>query len=177
MAAVRPGTLSAGEQQRVAVARAMATAPAFVVLDEPTSALDPQARADFLALLSRLQDETGVSYLFISHDLASIRHACHRVAVLYLGQVVEEGTAAQIFEAPAHPYTRALIDAEAAAGATGHARVRLSGDIRRAAGAGCYLSPRCPFATARCENETQTLETLPDGRRLRCRRAVAGELA
>lgn len=176
VASMLPATLSAGEQQRVAVARAMATEPAFIILDEPTSALDPQARADLLALLRRLQEQFGVSYLFISHDLASIRHACHRVVVLYLGQIVEEGSAKQIFQNPAHPYTRALIDASVTDAAQNAARVRLRGDIASGARRGCYLSARCPFATAQCRQEQQELLRLEDGRQLRCMRAQRGEL-
>ncbi|MFT7288605.1 MAG: peptide/nickel transport system ATP-binding protein [Halieaceae bacterium] len=176
VAGARPAALSAGEQQRVAVARAMATEPAFIVLDEPTSALDPQARADLLVLLRRLQEAFGVSYLFISHDLASIRHGCHRVAVLYLGQIVEEGSARQIFEAPAHPYTRALIDASVTGSAQSSERVRLSGEIANALRDGCYLSARCPFSTPQCRQEKQELISLEDGRRIRCMRALRGEL-
>lgn len=176
VASMLPATLSAGEQQRVAVARAMATEPAFIILDEPTSALDPQARADLLALLQRLQEQFGVSYLFISHDLASIRHACHRVVVLYLGQIVEEGSAEQIFQNPAHPYTRALIDASVTIDAQDTARIRLSGDIASGTRSGCYLSARCPFATAQCRQGQQELLLLEDGRQLRCTRAQRGDL-
>jgi oligopeptide/dipeptide ABC transporter ATP-binding protein len=176
VARVHPAALSAGEQQRVAVARAMATEPAFIILDEPTSALDPQARADLLVLLRRLQDQFAVSYLFISHDLASIRHACHRVAVLYLGQIVEEGSAEQIFGNPAHPYTRALIDASVVGAAQDAAPVRLSGEIASGSGIGCSLGNRCPFATAQCGREQQELVLLEDGRQLRCMRAQGGEL-
>ena len=169
-----PAALSAGEQQRVAVARAMATDPALIVLDEPTSVLDPQARAELLQLLQQLQEQFRVSYLFISHDLASIRHSCHRVAVLYQGQIVELGSAGQIFETPAHPYTRALIDAET--GSVDASQVRLSGDISGTAREGCRLSPRCPFATQPCRESVQALSRLRDGRHLRCSRAVQGEL-
>lgn len=171
-------SLSAGEQQRVAVARAMATEPQFIVLDEPTSALGPQATSDLLSLLSQLQDQFGITYLFISHDLASIRNSCHRVAVLYLGQIVEEGSAKQIFEHPRHPYTRALIDADVTTSThkNGGARTRLSGEISNAKAGGCYLAARCPFATSQCRSEAQPLVNLDDGRRLRCARALRNEL-
>ena len=171
----RPRELSAGLQQRVGIARAMATQPDFVVLDEPTSALTPETTVEVLRLLRRLQLEHQPGFLYISHDLTTVRFLCHRVAVLYLGQVVETGTKEQVFGAPAHPYTQALIDAHLFPDLD-HRRVdrpkaaALAGEIPGAAerGAGCYLVGRCPLEQPRCRTEPQALRTLADGRQVRC---------
>ncbi len=183
LAGQRPSACSAGVQQRIAVARAMVTRPDFVVLDEPTSALTPETTIDLLHLLADLRTRFGPAYLLISHDLTSIGHLCDRVIVMYLGQIVEEGSTAQIFRSPAHPYTRALIGAHLApvppaAERRAAAGVRLSGDIAaaRVAGAGCYLAPRCPAVLPRCHEQPQALATLADGRRVRCWRAEDGSL-
>ncbi len=174
-ATARPRELSAGLQQRVGIARAMATRPDFVVLDEPTSALTPETTVEVLRLLRRLQLEQQPGFLYISHDLTTVRFLCHRVAVLYLGQVVETGTKEQVFGAPAHPYTRALIDAHLFPDLD-HRRVdrpkaaALAGEIPGAAerGGGCYLAGRCPLEEARCRSEPQVLRELADGRQVRC---------
>ncbi len=178
-----PRGLSAGVQQRIAVARAMMTRPDFVVLDEPTSALTPETTVELLDLLKRLQRQFGPAYLFISHDLTTIRHVCDRVIVLYLGQVVEEGTTAQIFDTPRHPYTQALIAAHLAP-TPGDRRVdraerpSLKGEIAatQKEGGGCYLAPRCPAVEPRCRLERQALLPSDDGRQLRCWRALEGTL-
>jgi len=104
-----PLTLSAGQQQRVGIARAIITKPELIVLDEPTSALDPTARAEIIDLLLRLQQELGSAYLFISHDLSAVRYISHRIAVMYLGMIIEQGDAAEVFRTPRHPYSIGLL--------------------------------------------------------------------
>jgi oligopeptide/dipeptide ABC transporter ATP-binding protein len=179
----RPRGMGSGALQRLSIARALATTPEFLVLDEPTSVLAPAARAELVALLRRLQAELGLSYLFISHDLTTVKDLCHRVAVMYLGQVVETGTVRQVFEAPLHPYARALLAAHLA---PDPARRRVDGvpadalageipspiDLPR----GCYLAGRCPHATDRCRAEPQPLVALGDGREVRCGRVARGEI-
>jgi oligopeptide/dipeptide ABC transporter ATP-binding protein len=175
----KPRGMSAGAMQRLNIARALATNPEFIVLDEPTSVLAPGAVAGLIALLRRLQAELGLSYLFISHDLTTVKYLCHRVAVMYLGQVVEEGTVAQVFDAPRHPYARALLSAHLFPDPRDRRVDRdipaaLSGEIPSPVDLprGCYLAGRCPLATDRCRTEPQQLVTLPDGRRTRCWRAA-----
>jgi peptide/nickel transport system ATP-binding protein len=179
---IRPASLSAGKQQRVAIARAIATQPEFVVLDEPTSALTPETTAEVIALLMDLSRRLGLAYLFISHDLTTVRYICHRVAVMYLGQIVEIGTKEQIFGAPAHPYSQALLAAHlfpdlATRRVERARRTTLAGEIPSPIDLppGCYLYGRCPMQKERCAVEKQQLTTLPDGRAVRCWRAAAGE--
>ncbi|WP_195908420.1 oligopeptide/dipeptide ABC transporter ATP-binding protein [Novosphingobium sp. Gsoil 351] len=178
----RPRDCSAGDLQRAAVVRALATEPAFVVLDEPTSVLAPPARRDLTALLARLQRETRAAFLFISHDLTTVAAISHRVAVMYLGQIVETGPTSEIFHAPRHPYTRALIAAHLSVDPA-RRRVdnppleRLDGEIPSPVDLppGCYLASRCAYVRPRCIAERQSL--LADGAgEVRCWRAVAGEL-
>ena len=179
----RPKQMSAGQQQRVAIARAMATYPDFVVLDEPTSALTPETTMDILILLQRLQQEYAVSYLFISHDLTTVRFLCHRVAVMYLGQIVEMGTKTQVFDAPKHPYSRALLAAHLYPDVSNRRVDRersetLSGEVPSPVDLprGCYLYGRCPNQKDRCRNESQQWSVLEDGRGVRCWRVVDGEI-
>lgn len=178
-----PKGLGASTLQRVNIARALILRPDFVVLDEPTSVLAPRARASLVALLARLQAELGIAFLFISHDLTTVRYFCQRVAVMYLGQIVEQGTVEQIFTDPRHPYSQALLSAHLFPDPT-RSRVdrkvveALSGEIPSPIDPpkGCYLAGRCPHAVDRCREMAQTLAPLPDGREVRCMRAVADEL-
>ena len=166
--------LSAGEQQRVCLARALATQPEFLVLDEPTSALPPAARVEMVKLLADLRRRLGISYLFISHDLWTVGQVCDEVAVMYLSQIVEQGTRAQVFEHPAHPYTQALLDSVLLPDPTDRRvdrqRKDLEGEIPSPVDlpAGCYLAGRCPLVEERCRAERQELVTMSDGRSVRC---------
>lgn len=179
VAALRPRQLSSGDQQRVGIARSLASAPELIVLDEPTSMLPPLARVGVIGLLRRLQAERGLAYLFISHDLTTVEHLSHRVAVMYLGQVVELGTRAQVFARPVHPYSRALLSAHLV---PDPARRRAVGLAPGLAGEipspidlppGCFLASRCPVAEPSCRTTPQPLLPLPDGRQVRCLPAVA----
>jgi oligopeptide/dipeptide ABC transporter ATP-binding protein len=178
-----PKGLGASTLQRVNIARALILRPEFVVLDEPTSVLAPRARASLVALLARLQAELGIAFLFISHDLTTVRYLCQRVAVMYLGQIVEQGTVEQIFTDPRHPYSQALLSAHLFPDPTRRRVDRkvaeaLSGEIPSPIDPpkGCYLAGRCPHAEDRCRQMPQTLQTLPDGREVRCVRALADEI-
>ena len=179
----RPLGLGASALQRINIARALACNPSFIVLDEPTSVLSPQARAGLIELLGRLQKELGISYLFISHDLTTVQYICHRVAVMYLGQIVEEGSVEEIFLHPRHPYSQALLSAHLFPDPS-HRRVdnpvasALQGEIPSpiALPVGCYLASRCPHANAACLAVPQLLESCADGRVVRCHRVVAGEI-
>jgi oligopeptide/dipeptide ABC transporter ATP-binding protein len=175
----RPRALSAGQQQRVGIARALASEPELIVLDEPTSALAPSARAATIRLLHELQQRLGVAYLFISHDLATVRHLSHSVAVMYLSQVVEFGNRDQIFGAPQHPYTKALmashLDTDPMRRRPEHPPAfRLQGEIPSPIDLprGCFLAGRCPAELPRCAQERQVLHTLPNHRLVRCWRAA-----
>ncbi len=184
VARLRPRGLSAGVQQRVSIARAIAADPALIVLDEPTSALTPLARVGIVTLLRDLQARLGTSYLFISHDLNTVEQLSHRVAVMYMGQVVELGTRAQVFDAPRHPYSRALLEAHLAPDPTRRridriAGAALSGEIASPIDLppGCYLAARCPVAQPDCASTPQQLHRLADGRAIRCTPEAMAEAA
>jgi oligopeptide/dipeptide ABC transporter ATP-binding protein len=149
-----PSELSAGQQQRVGVARAMVTQPELVVLDEPTSALDPTARAEIIDLLQRIQSERNTAYLFISHDLSTVRCISHRVAVMYLGMIVEQGDAQTVFNRPHHPYASGLLSSVMLPHPhlRVESRISLDGEIPSPINLpkGCFLATRCPFVTEQC---------------------------
>jgi oligopeptide/dipeptide ABC transporter ATP-binding protein len=173
-AARYPGHFSGGQRQRIAIARALMGRPRLVICDEPVSALDLSVQAQVLNLLNELQEAFAVSYLFISHDLAVVRHVAHRLIVLYGGMVMEHGEAEAIYARPAHPYTRALLDAAAVPDPAAQRRRRQArasvADAGPAPSTGCPFAGRCPFATDRCRQERPPVETTPGGVTVACHR-------
>jgi peptide/nickel transport system ATP-binding protein len=154
-----PHQFSGGQRQRISIARALATAPEFLVCDEPTSALDVSVQAQVLNIMKDLQRERGLTYLFISHNLAVVRHVSDQVGVMYLGRLVELADKHQLFANPQHPYTRMLLDAIPKMHDTGRARTPVQGEVPNPLNppTGCTFHPRCPQVTDICRTERPSL--------------------
>ena len=169
-----PHEFSGGQRQRIGIARALALNPQLVVADEPVSALDVSIQAQVLNLFGDLQEQFGLTYVFIAHDLGVVRHVSDRIGVMYLGEIVELGPAEQVYTAPQHPYTEALLSAvpeiDDGAGTVRRERIVLSGDVPSPIDkpSGCPFHPRCGYATDVCRTERPPLADRGDGRQVAC---------
>lgn len=165
-----PHQISGGQARRVALVRALATAPRILIADEPTAGLDLSVQGDLLNLMARLKAQHGLSYLLISHNLNVVGRVTNRVAVMYLGEIVESGPTAALFAQPSHPYTRALLAANLVIAGRNKARAPLQGDVPSpsAPPPGCRFHQRCPVVHDKCRTVRPRLATLPDNRQVRC---------
>ncbi|MDE2606290.1 MAG: dipeptide ABC transporter ATP-binding protein [Burkholderiales bacterium] len=172
-----PHQFSGGQRQRISIARALATHPEFLVCDEPTSALDVSVQAQVLNIMKDLQRQQGLTYLFISHNLAVVRHVSDQVGVMYLGRLVELADKHELFGRPRHPYTRMLLDAIPKMHDTGRARTPVQGEVPNplAPPGGCAFNPRCPHANDRCRSERPALQEI-GGIRVACHAVEEGRI-
>ncbi len=172
-----PHQFSGGQRQRISIARALATQPDFLVCDEPTSALDVSVQAQVLNIMKDLQRTLGLTYLFISHNLAVVRHVSDQVGVMYLGRLVELADKQTLFSQPRHPYTRMLLDAIPKMHDTGRARTPVQGEVPNPLNPppGCAFNPRCPHANDRCRVERPVLKAV-DGIKIACHAVDEGRL-
>lgn len=165
-----PHEMSGGQKQRVGIARAIALNPQLIVCDEPVSALDVSIQAQVINLLQDLQQQMGLAYLFISHNLSVVKHCCRRIGVMYLGRLVELAPSEELYATPMHPYTQALISAIPAIGGNETARIVLTGDLPSptAPPSGCAFHTRCPYARERCSQEAPILQERSPGHFAAC---------
>lgn len=172
-----PHELSGGQRQRVVIARALASRPKLLVCDEPVSALDVSIQAQVVNMLRDLQEKNGIAMVFISHDLKVVRNMADRVAVMYLGRIVEEASSDVIFSAPLHPYTKALVSSVPVPGKPLKGRVILQGEPPNPANrpSGCAFHPRCPLATDICRTSVPQLRQVADGRTAACHLVVGAD--